>query len=140
MLMNPYIAASISVLGVVTGALLQFWFSRRTTDWSRLQEKRVQAYVDFLKGVAGVAQALRFNDKKAEHDSSALFADARARIAVYGHSKVISALAAFLRTDQKLMSTGACEAFMQLIQAMRQVSKVGKILIDDNELYLVLFG
>jgi Uri superfamily endonuclease len=138
--MNPYIAASISVLSLAAGALLQFWLSRRNTDWSRLQEKRVQAYVDFLKGIAGVAQALRFDDKKAEHDSSALVADARARIAVYGHSQVISALAAFCRTDQHLMSTDTCKVFIQLIQTMRQVSKVASISIDDNELYLVLFG
>ncbi len=40
-----------------------------------------------------------------------MVADAKSRIAVYGHSQVISALATFLRTDQKLISTSDCEAF-----------------------------
>lgn len=138
--MNPYFTALVSAIGVVTGASLQFWFSRLTTNWSRLQDKQIQAYVDFLKGVSGVAQSQRFKDKRAELDSSSLLADARARIAVYGHSEVLAALAEFDKTDRKLSSESSLSAFMQLIQTMRKVSNTKIAPISEAQLSLVLFG
>ncbi|MFZ2445192.1 MAG: hypothetical protein WAW37_02450 [Syntrophobacteraceae bacterium] len=138
--MNAYLTAILPVLGVVIGASLQFWFSRATTNWSRLQDRRIQAYVDFLKGVAGTAVAQRFSDKKSEIDSLALLADARARICVYGHSEVITALASFSReTDSMLSSPTACRAFTGLIQVMRKVSNSDLVPVGEDELFLVLF-
>jgi hypothetical protein len=138
--MNPYVLASISLLGVVVGALLQFVFSRRATDWSRLQEKRVQAYVDFLTAVARLARAQRGNKKGEAYDSRALLTDAKVRIAVYAHSKVIPALAEFQKTDPMLMSPIASGAFMKLIEIMRQVSKAGSAATGYDEFYAILFG
>ncbi len=138
--MNPYFTALVSAIGVVIGASLQFWFSRLTTNWSRLQDKQIQAYVDFLKGVSGVAQSQRFKDKRAELDSSSLLADARARIAVYGHSEVLAALAEFDKTDRKLSSESSLSAFMQLIQTMRKASNTKIAPISEAQLSLVLFG
>jgi hypothetical protein len=138
--MNPYFTALVSAIGVVIGASLQFWFSRLTTNWSRLQDKQIQAYVDFLKGVSGVAQSQRFKDKRAELDSSSLLADARARIAVYGHSEVLEALAEFDKTDRKLSSDSSLSAFMQLIQTMRKASNTKIAPISEAQLSLVLFG
>jgi hypothetical protein len=69
-----------------------------------------------------------------------LLADARARMAVYGHSEVLAALAEFDKTDRKLSSESSCSAFMQLIQTMRKVSNANIAPIGEAELYLVLFG
>ncbi len=138
--MNPYLTALISVLGVVIGASLQFWFSRTTTNWSRLQDRRVQAYVDFLKAVSGIAQAQRFKDKKTELEFAALVADARARIAVYGHSEVVASLAEFDKTDVTFQSSTARKAFIQLIRTMRKESNADIVSIGEDELYSVLFG
>lgn len=138
--MNPYFTALVSAIGVVIGASLQFWFSRLTTNWSRLQDKQIQAYVDFLKGVSGLAQSQRFKDKEAELDSASLLADARARIAVYGHSEVLAALAEFDKTDRQLSSESSLSAFMQLIQTMHKVSNAKIAPISEAQLSLVLFG
>ncbi len=138
--MNAYVAAILPVLGVVFGAVLHFWFSRNSADWSRFQDKRVQAYVDFLKAVAGISQAQRFKDKKAEQESAALLADARARIAVFGHSDVLAALAAFDRTDKMLTSPNACQAFTELVRTVRRVSNVEVAPLNRDELFLALFG
>ena len=140
--MNPYFTALVSAIGVVIGASLQFWFSRLTTNWSRLQDKQIQAYVDFLKGVSGLAQSQRFKDKEAESsDPASLLADARARIAVYGHSEVLAALAEFDKTDKQLSSESSLSAFMQLIQVTHhKVSNTKIAPISEAQLSLVLFG
>ena len=138
--MSPYVAAFISMLSVVIGASLQFWFSRSSAKWSHIQDKRTQAYVDFLKAVAGLAQAQKFKDEKTELDFASLLADARARITVFGHSEVINALAKFDKSDRVLESQITQQAFIQFILTMRKVSNVDVAPISGVELYLILFG
>ncbi len=63
-------------------------------------------------------------------------ADAKARLAVYGTSQVIAALARFEETGARLDSPRAHDLFAALVSAMRQKSRAAKA----DDLKLVLFG
>src|SRR4051794_7300139 len=84
----------LPVLGVIIGASLQYFFSKSGEKRKQLEALKTQAYVDYLRSVAQVAQLERgASSKRAE--ALAASADAKTRICIYGSAKVIDALASF---------------------------------------------
>jgi len=81
--MNGWITL-LPLVGVVVGATLQYWLSRSA-------ESR-KSYVDYLRAVTKAAHATSpYSARLAQAEA----ADAKARLAVYGTSAVIAALARF---------------------------------------------
>ena len=87
---------------------------------SHFTELRSQAYVDFVRAVSAIAIGGRDQAPLTAADALADLTDAKVRIALCGSGRVLHALAAFCRTDQRLTSNLATEAFLELAAAMRQ--------------------
>tara|TARA_X000001316_G_C919643_1_gene33751 strand:- start:719 stop:1138 length:420 start_codon:yes stop_codon:yes gene_type:complete len=110
--------ATLPIVGVVVGALLQFWLSRHQRRKDTLAEMQTRAYVDYLRAVADSAQATRRNGP----DSSELFAraaDAKTRICIYGDRAVVIALSDFEAAGAKLITEEGFNAFLNLVSEMR---------------------
>jgi len=123
----------LPLVGVVVGATLQYWLSRSAESRKQLQLLQSQAYVDYLRAVGKAAYA---GSQQALVSAQAEAADAKARLAVYGTSQVIAALARFEETGARLDSPRAHDLFAALVSAMRQKSRAAKA----DDLKLVLFG
>ncbi|HEX9296303.1 MAG TPA: hypothetical protein VF881_10720 [Polyangiaceae bacterium] len=130
--MSAIYLALVPVASVLVGAVLQYWFSRAAETRKELRALRRQAYVDYLRSVTAVARA---NDVHARRDALVPLTDAKARIAVYGGSKVVAALARFEKVGPLLLGDSGMSAFVELASAMRE----GEPAIHQD-LRLVLFG
>ncbi len=126
-------SAILPLLGVVVGATLQYWLSRSAESRKQLQLLRSQSYVDYLQAVTKAAHA---KSPEVVQSAQADAADAKARMAVYGTSRVISALARFEEAGAWLNNPKAYATFVSLVSAMRHGE--GKAQPDD--LRLALFG
>jgi hypothetical protein len=124
--------AVFSILGIVLGATLQYVFSQFLEDRKHKRLLQTQAYADFLRSIA---EAAHFDSTVSEAQVHAKIADARARIALYGSSKVVRELAEFERAGNAIISQEQHAAFIRLIQVMRGDDKV-----QSAELELVVLG
>jgi hypothetical protein len=86
------VTAILSLVGVLLGAGLQYYFGRTLEGRKQLALQRSQAYVDYFKAVASVAQHGRSKDNLAQT------ADAKVRVCIYGSPTVIKHLSAFEAT------------------------------------------
>jgi hypothetical protein len=125
--------ALLPLIGVVVGAAMQYWFSRAAEAKKQIQLLQTQAYVDFLRAVTKSAHA---TSPETVRSARADAADAKARVAVYGTSEVIDALARFEEEGAVLDNPKTKATFVGLVGAMRQ--KQGAA--SPNDLGLVLFG
>jgi len=123
----------LPLIGVVVGATMQYWLSRAAESRKQIQLLQSQSYVDYLRAVTKAAHA---TSPEIARSANAEAADAKARLAVYGSSRVITALARFEEVGAVLDNPKALEAFVSLVDAMRQSG--GTAQADD--LKLVLFG
>jgi hypothetical protein len=132
MTMSVFIAV-LPLIGVVIGATLQYWISRAAESRKQLQLLQSQSYVDYLRAVTKAAHAA---SPDAERLAKAEAADAKARLAVYGASSVIAALARFEEIGPVLVGPRAHGAFVALVGAMRGKESAAQA----EDLRLVLFG
>ena len=129
--MNEWTAV-LPLLGVVIGATMQYWLSRSAESRKQLQLLQSQSYVDYLRAATKAAHA---KSPDAVRLANAEAADAKARLAVYGTSRVIAALARFEEAGAVLDNPQTRAAFVALVGAMRQKREVALA----NDLSLVLF-
>ena len=123
----------LPLLGVVIGATLQYWLSRNAELRKQLQLLQSQCYVDYLRAVTKLAHA---NSPVNSQTALLEAADAKARMAVYGTSSAISALARFEEAGPSLDNEQSIACFVALAGAMRQSRSAAK----DKDLRLILFG
>jgi len=107
--MNDWVVA---LAGAAVGAALGRWAERAKHN----DELRSKAYADYLGAVAAAAHLRSDED---ERDAMRAAADAKARIAVYGSSDVVDALARFEEAGGTLADDVAQAAFVSLVSAMR---------------------
>lgn len=122
----------LPLIGLVVGAVLQYWFSRAAESRRQLQLLQSQCYVDYLKAVTRAAHSAT---PEAARLAMADAADAKARLAIYGSSRVIIALARFEKVGPVLDNPSSLDAFIALVAAMRADDKF----IDPSDLKLILF-
>ena len=134
--MNDSILAGIfGLLGVFIGALIQFYVSRRATEESRYLELKSQAYADYLNSIAAVAFAAPHERPKALQAVAA----AKTRLCVFGDGPIIDLAVNLENTSLDLSQTDAQEAFIRLLQAMRQRGVVvGQV--NDSAFQVLLLG
>lgn len=108
------------IVGVVFGAALQYFFTRRVDSAKHYRELRTQAYVEFAKAVAGRAVSQRLSDKQQELSFTILLADVKARLAIYGSRQVVTLLATLLREHEGALALPlARQQFMAVLNQMR---------------------
>ena len=138
--MSVWLTAILPMIGVMIGAILQYWFSRATEDHKNQQTLRTQAYVDYVRGVTGITFAQRVNNKEKEQESLILLVDAQARILMYGLKPVIQSLAEFYRKGKVLDTPERREDFITLCRNMRRDSLPRTDAdLDYQEALVVLF-
>ncbi len=120
------------LLGVVIGATIQYWTSRAAESRKQHQLLRSQCYVDYLRAVTKAAHALSPDSGRLARAEAA---DAKARIAVYGTSQAIAALARFEEIGPVLDNPRSKGVFAALVTAMRDGDSP-----PQTDLELVLFG
>ena len=125
-------SAIFSLLGVVIGATIPYWTSRAAESRKQLQLLRSQCYVDYLRAVTKAAYA---SSNESARQALTEAADAKARIAVYGTSQAIAALARFEETGAVLDNIKSKGVFAALVKAMRDGDSPSLADLD-----LVLFG
>ena len=76
--MDKWAIAIFSLVGVVVGAVLQFWLSRTAQREKHAANLRSQAYADYLRAVAAAAHLRSDEDLRDAHREAA---DAKARLA-----------------------------------------------------------
>ncbi len=125
-----------AAVSIGAGALLQYWFGQRGEVRRHRREKRADAYADLLKSVVAAAHLTSEGDLA---QALKAFADAKARIVVYGSTPAIEAVAAFERAGA---STGKPEgeaALVELCRRMRDDYGAGGRLAQ-GELEAILLG
>jgi hypothetical protein len=132
-MMQTLITAFLAFFGVVTGALLQHWFSKTSSKENNLREERQKAYSNFLQGVALSATC-------PGKEALTIVTDAKTRIAIYGSDSVIKRLAEFESVGPILNNRDSVHAFLNLVQSMRSDGYKEKSDIDAEDLKFILFG
>ncbi|MDH5434819.1 MAG: hypothetical protein OEY19_12820 [Gammaproteobacteria bacterium] len=131
--MNNVLIATLPLLGVVIGALLQFILGRSSEKRKQLEVLRSEAYSTYLRSVSASAH---MQSEKDRSDVFKLASDAKSRIAVYGSASVIEALAKFEEAGAVLNNENSIERFISIVKAMRSDNSP----MSDKNLSLVLFG
>ena len=125
--------ALLPIMGVILGAALQHYFSRNLESRKQLALKKSEAYVDYFRAVALLAQ--HAGDKA----TLAMAADAKVRICMYGSPLVIKRLGDFERAGARTDSTQSEFILMALLKEMRKDTGASDSMIEQEELHRVLF-
>jgi hypothetical protein len=139
--LQSFVSAAIAAIVTVSVVFL----SRRSETKKHLESLRTTAYVDFVRGVAGLAVLNRRTVDSHEEflkgqDLTILVADAKARIALYGSISVVSSLAKFLRAGLVLDSPQRCREFTSICQKMRNDTRPKPGAAEDHDVEFLLFG
>jgi hypothetical protein len=131
--------AIFSLIGIVTGALLQFYFTRYLDSQKHQRELRTRAYTDYLKCVSEHANLTKQRSSPEGRELGAKTADAKCRVCLYGSSAAIEAFATFEKLGAAMNTQEQCAAFTLMVSTMRIDSMgAGSVKLDD--LQLVLLG
>ena len=137
--MNEIVVGVFTVIGVGLGAFLTYLFSKRSEFEKHLKQLETQAYVDFIKAVAGISSAQREKDTKKQIEHELLMSDAKARICIYGKSEVIMSIASFWRKGAGLSEEGS-RNFLEVIKSLRKASTPGNKELTKEDMNQLLFG
>jgi hypothetical protein len=119
---TPIIVALVGFAGLITGSGLTYFLNRKTEYAKQFQLLRTQAYVDFIKGWAGMGRSQFFGDKEKELEYTILTVESKARISIYGSEKVVKKLAEFIREYNETISQEGAKSYSELINIMRNES------------------
>ena len=120
--MPAVIAAIATLAGVVIGGVLNHYFAVRTIGPTAQIRETTDAYADYMN--AAVFIVLNSSDPSqqaavAEARTAAIAA--KARIAMYGHPSVISAMVEFDKQNKKSSDTAdLSDVFLSIVHAMRK--------------------
>jgi hypothetical protein len=138
--MTQWASSLITILAVVVGASLQYWFSQISASREKFGLLRTNAYVDFLRAMAEVGIAQKSKNMEQERRGFTLMLDAKARIAVYGSSNVVNTLANFWRLGASLDTPERIKALIILCQTIRMESNPKSDPITDEDISQFLIG
>ena len=127
--------ALFGLLGVLAGAVLQYWLNQRAGRQSHFLELKSSAYADYLNSVARVAFAFDDDRAKALENVTA----AKSRICVFGDARVVNSIVELESTSLDLAKADAQRAFKSLIKVMRKHG-VASGIVEDEALDILLFG
>ena len=129
------ITAFFSIVGLVVGALLQFFFTKYLANENHLRDLRAAAYLDYMRCVSEHANLGLQQDSAEWRQLGARTADAKLRTSLYGSSYVISAFAKFERLGANINPND--HAFTDIVLAMRQ-DTLGNSSISQADIEAVL--
>ena len=118
--MNEIIIYSLPVFGVIIGAFMQYIITRKNEAKKQQNLLKVNAYTDFIKGIAGIGITQNYNDLEKEEEYKILLTDAKGRICIYGTDKVIKKISKLWIIGANLDNPESNKAFVEIIAEMRK--------------------
>jgi hypothetical protein len=112
-------SAIFSFIGIVAGAMLQYFFTRHLDGQRLHREMRTKCYTDYLRSVSEQANLSGRRDTPEWRDLRIRTADAKCRICLYGSSAAISSFAEFERLGATMNSPEQRAAFTRMVLIMR---------------------
>ncbi|QTD45552.1 hypothetical protein [Ottowia testudinis] len=131
--------AILSLLGVIVGAMLQFFFARHLEGKRHHREVRAKAYADYLQCVSELANVQPQRQSVEGRQLGARTADAKCRVSLYGSAAVVSAFASFERLGATMNTSEQRSAFTAMVGAMRE-DALGGSSVQAADLEIVLLG
>ena len=122
----------------LAGVLVQAFVARTYSRADRRRELLIEAYSDYLSGLAQRVSILEAHSQRTEA-ATALLITGKQKITAYAPSPVVISLAAFEKTSQKLSQDDAQGAMISLVQAMRDSVGVESTGLEPA-IHAVLFG
>ena len=122
------ITAIFSVLGIMAGAVLQYFFTRHLDRQKHHRDMRTTAYMDYLRCAAERANLGKQRQSSEGREISAKLADAKCRICLYGSSSVVEAFARFEQLGSAMNTSEQRAAFIDMVTIMRRDST------DDHQI------
>jgi hypothetical protein len=122
------------LVGVALGAFLQHKFSTYNYEAEKLDLRRHDAYSDYLRATAAIAQNQPLEENRA------LLADAKCRIAIYGSQDVLQLMGKFEEAGADLADSKAVDAFLRTVNQMRRERSRSDSTLDGHSIRLLLFG
>ncbi|HWA22165.1 MAG TPA: hypothetical protein VG735_07215 [Caulobacterales bacterium] len=116
--MEQVVIALLAAGLALAGALAQAFIARMHSQEDRRKELLIEAYTDYLKGLA--EWATRDQRSKAEAAGKASILTGKQKIAAYAPSQVVRKLAALERTSLNMSQPDAQSAMVALVSSMRQ--------------------
>ena len=127
-----------TIAGIFIGAFLQYRVSLATEKDKALREVRTQAYVDFIRGCAGLAISQVAPAKLLEY--TILLTDAKARITIYGSKEIVASIANFFREGEgKLQTAEQRKLYLAICKQMRQEGFPNEA-AEQTDIAQLLFG
>jgi len=141
---NPILILVPALIAAIVSISIVF-LGRRSETRKHLESLRTTAYVDFVRGVAGLAVLQKHPDGSKEeflkgNELIMVVADAKARIALYGSKSVVSSLAKFLRGGVVLDTPERGREFTAICQKMRTDTRPRLANVTDDDAHFLLFG
>lgn len=136
---HDFLVSLLPIFGVVLGAVMQQYFSRKADSRKHFSSLKAQAYVDFVRAVAKLAQV----GKAGSMERGGLLsdtADGKTRICIYGSARVVGLLAKFEECGSTLATPEAQSIFIRMFEGMRVESLGERERVSDIQLGKVLFG
>ena len=133
------IQSIIALICVMSGASLQFYFSRQNETKKQNDLLKFSAYADFFRGLAGSSISHKNPNKEKEMEFKIQIADAKARISVYGDDSVIEKIAYYLRMNEVLSSPDSEKALVDIIVEIRKKHNSSAI-INTNDISQLILG
>lgn len=131
--------AILTFLGVIAGAVLQYFFTRHLENQKHYRGLRTQAYTDYLKCVSELAQHLVQPQSNERTEIITRTTDAKTRICLYGSSKAVEAFSIFEKLGASMKTVETRRAFTNMVAIMRSDSG-SKFVISNDHLEIILFG
>jgi hypothetical protein len=116
--MQLWIFVGASFVGGILGAVMQYVLSQRSERQRGVEARRTEAYVNLIKAVATMATA-GAEGAPPVREIRALYAESRARIAVYGSAAVVGRIVELLQSAGAVESERATRLAM-VVRAMRE--------------------
>ena len=140
-------AGIFTLVGIVIGGILNYYFTISIDRERALQETRKQAYIEFLDAQEKW-DAMRFEPsedarQKLSEDYRAQTTKARKRIAVYGDKAVVEALGKYWRVHfERETCSGSSNKIkndVSIYQKMREDIMPGDEQVSDQDMMMLLF-
>ena len=131
------IAGFFTLAGSIVAAVISYNRAKHLERVKQNASLKVQAYVDYIRGIAGVAGGANI-DKQKMAEFNSLILDAKMRIAMYGSPAAVKVLSDFCAHGNEMISPEGTHRFLTAIASMRK--DFDKSDISEDDIYRLLYN
>ncbi|GAB4519307.1 MAG: hypothetical protein Tsb0010_03600 [Parvularculaceae bacterium] len=136
--MREFLLLGFGAILALMGSLVQAIVGRTYSQSERRRELLIDAYSDYLTGLAKRASILTHHSERTE-EATALMVSGKQKISTYAPAPVVTALANLEKTPMLLSNEITQKAMVELVKAMRKSIRAGSGELDDS-IHAILFS